>query len=135
MRNESSMISCRSPSSVIECPISVNMSVFKEQNYDFFGLSRISSMNYSMLEPERHQYYMYPRSEDNSRWLNRSQPLANGRSNEDLAFCYSNRCNGVRVTDLDCFADLSNLFSSCIQRLIVPIDGRDCDLFGYLNFD
>jgi len=111
------------------------MSVFREQRYEFFGLSRIQSMNYTIVEPTGHEYYMYPRCQNNTRWLNRSQPCVNGNELRDIKLCYSNRCNGVSVLDLDCFTDLSSLFSRAIHRLIVPVDGRQCDLFGYLRFD
>jgi hypothetical protein len=134
MRNESAIISCKSPSSVIECPVTVEMSTFKEQSFEFFGLSRVSSMNYSSVLPESHEYLMNPRCTDNTKWLNSTQTCVDGKSRQDIKLCYSNRCSGVRVNDLDCFTDLSNLFSSSIHKLIVPIDGRQCDLFGYLNF-
>ena len=134
MRNESAIISCKSPSSVIECPVTVEMSTFKEKSFEFFGLSRVSSMNYSSVLPESHEYLMNPRCTDNTKWLNSTQTCVDGKSRQDIKLCYSNRCSGVRVNDLDCFTDLSNLFSSTVHKLIVPIDGRQCDLFGYLNF-
>ncbi len=134
-RNNSAIISCRSPSSVIECPISVEMSVFENQNFTFFGLSRNVSMNYSSIIPERHEYFMYPRCQESSRWLNTSQPCNDGNTNQDIKLCYSkNKCNGIRVNDIDCFTDLSNLFWSSAHKSILPVNGTKCECFGFVKF-
>jgi hypothetical protein len=112
------------------------MTVFREQNFDFFGLSRIESMNYDSISSRDVQYYMYPRCLDDSKWLNRSQPIANGQGSQDIKFYYSESSScggGIRVFDQECFGDLISLFSKCQHRLRVPIDGMQSELFGYLT--
>jgi len=135
IRNNSAIISCQSRYTFVECPVSVNMSVFRELKYDYFDLSRIQSLNYTDVEPTRHEYYMFPRKENDTQRLNISQPCVNGNEFRDIKLCYSDGCNGVRITDLDCFTDLTSFFSRAIHRLIVPVDGKQCDLFGFLRFD
>jgi len=133
-RNDS-MISCRSPSTIIECPIVLNMTGISHR-FEFFGLSRIAGMNYSTVEPLAQKFWLFPRSVDNSRWLNYSQQIMGSDRMRSLKIFYGEvdrGCAGIRVMDRECFTDISRLFCSIEHRLRVAIEGdsnRMCDFFG-----
>jgi hypothetical protein len=128
-RNES-IISCRSPTSRIECPAEFNVTKIKA---NVFGLSRLSSMNYSVVDPIMQRFSLVPRV--NSRWLNSTAQVNGG-----ISIFASDRdgivCSGIRVLDVNCFSYLSHMFSTMRYKLIVPIEGnmeRRCELFGELS--
>jgi hypothetical protein len=132
IRNES-MLSCHGPTSLIECQVVVNTTT----DYEFFGLSRYSRMNYSALAPSAHKYILTPRNLNDTVWLNHT--IQHDGMVEDLVIYHGGErtmCHGIRVIDQDCYADLSAMFNSIVNKLIVPINGdmkHRCSLFGYVS--
>lgn len=140
-RNDS-MINCHSQEKLVECPVSLNMTVFERMmpesvKWEFFGLSRVASINYDEMPAEKHRFYMYPKCSATNMWLNNTQCLNNECSNwERVQIYYANNTScgqGIRVIDSECFADLSHMFRSIVNKLVVPINGSMSvtrDLFG-----
>lgn len=138
-RNES-VLSCRSPNRLIECPVSLDMSIFEPSSlkWRFFGLSRNESMNYVEMPFEQQQFYMYPKDSESIEWLDNKMCVGDKCRRIKLFYSNERSCQGIRVADKDCFEDLTRMFRSIVYKLIVRVgNGSDSfkrDLFGNILF-
>ena len=115
------LISCIGPKSIIECPAVANFTGLP-LNFTTFAIGRIATLNYTTTELHAHKFWLYPRSIDNTNWLNRTLTLNN--TTVDITFYHSDVSNntwGIRVVDHACFLDLATLFTTIEIEDIVPI--------------
>jgi len=104
-----SMLSCMGPKSLVECSVVFNSTFF---NTTAFGLGKMATMNYTTTLSDKQQFSIFPRSEDNTKWLNSTLMFNNTLYNLTLYTTNATSTCGIRVVDPACFANLSSIFSS-----------------------
>ena len=115
------LISCLGPKSIIECPAVANFTGLPV-NLTTFALGRIATLNYTATELHAHKFWLYPRSIDTTKWLNRTLIVNN--TTVDITFYHSGVSTntlGIHVIDHACFLDLATLFTTIEIEDIVPI--------------
>jgi len=109
LMTSASIISCLGPQNLVECPVVFNSTWF---NTTAFGLGKIPTMNYTTTPIVDQQFFIFPRSVDNTKWLNSSTMFNNTWYNLTLHTTKSVATCGIRVVDSSCFANLSTIFSA-----------------------
>lgn len=105
-----SMLSCMGPKSLVECPVVFNSTFFNTTTA--FGLGKITTMNYTTTPSDKQQFSIFPRSEDNTKWLNSTLTFNNTMYNLALYTTNATATCGIRVVDPACFANLSSIFTT-----------------------
>jgi len=130
-----SVISCRGPNSIVECPVVLNMTSILPRKFELFGLSKSSSMNCSSIEVVDREFCLIPRSLDNTKWV--SHNIVVDKREVEIKMCSKSRgCDGIRVVEDECYRDLTDLFCTIVYKVVVPIEGNSkdtCELFGDIS--
>ena len=114
-------LSCVASKGIVECPVVFNSTFF---NTTAFGLAKMTTMNYTTTPSDKQQFSIFPRSEDNTNWLNSTLMFNSTLYNLALYTTNATATCGIRVVDPACFADLGSLFHS--------IEVED-DMFGAIT--
>ena len=114
-------LSCVAPKGLVECPVVFNSTFF---NTTAFGLGKMTTMNYTTTPSDKQQFSIFPRSEENTNWLNSTLMFNSTLYNLALYTTNATATCGIRVVDPACFADLGSLFHS--------IEVED-DMFGAIT--
>ena len=102
-------LSCVAPKGLVECPVVFNSTFF---NTTAFGLGKLTTMNYTTTPSDKQQFSIFPRSEDNTKWLNSTMMFNSTMYNLALYTTNATATCGIRVVDPACFANLSSIFST-----------------------
>lgn len=118
--NERQVLSCTGSSGVVECGVVANFTALVNQRYELYGLGREIVGEKTPIELVR--YNLYPRLLDNTAWLNSTIRV------DDRDVCFSlyhsytySKYFGYRVTDLQCYERLVNLFRGVNSEEVVSI--------------
>jgi len=113
---ETSMLSCKGSSEIVECEVSLRWDMPKE--YALFGLAECIEET-----PVASHFRILPRKMDNSNWMNNLVEMNNGEEKR-MSLYYSDDITdmGMKVLDKTCFTRMESLLNNSIRREKVFLD-------------
>jgi len=102
------LLSCHGPNSTVECK--TELSLDNGIEFELYAIAKCEKCTENMLR-------IIPRKLDNSAWIS-----------ESSVYLYLNgekKFNGLRITDVDCYAKLDRLFKESLRNEKVLLESDD----------
>jgi len=124
-----SVLSCRGPTTVVECEVVANFTVFPEK-WDYFGIAFCPMMNYQVAPIESQVFNLYPRTTE---WLNHTINIGDETYGIGLYYTSIEGLYGFKFNDVECFRDMGRLFASSTWSNEISLGTGSVDIFGEIN--
>jgi hypothetical protein len=118
------LLSCELASNAtkIECQASSNIVSLGSTNFNVFGIGKPSQAEFDTTDASQMSFFMYPRTLDESVYLNHTM-LLNGKFYQlQLFFSLEKTGFGIRVTDKACYEKLISLIKEINFFFIVQLE-------------
>jgi len=131
---QDSFVMCQGANTIIQCDASMHFDFnTTTTRFDFFGIEAAFPTPSSVGIPHDFSFNLYPRTQDNTLWLNHSILVDHQFYNFSLFHTSTTHTCGIQVLDFDCFSDLVTFFTTSTFNYVIPLHTNEVFGFGEGN--